>query len=278
MQLDESLALPDTEHVGSGAGRMLEALYVKLNRRRYVAPDPLQTLYAYHSLPDREIAALVASSLAFGEVRQIVRSVESVLDTMGRPYRFLEENTETAIHTLFKGFRRRYASGQDLALLLCGAKRVLKGFGSLQACFQAHQPREADTVLPGLNGLVQALSEPGEGRRNFLLPSPSAGSACKRWHLFLRWMVRRDAVDPGGWEGVSPAQLVAPLDIHMHRLARRMGLTQRRQADARTALEVTAAFRRWSPADPVKYDFALTRLGIRSDMDPEWFCSAWNAH
>jgi uncharacterized protein (TIGR02757 family) len=109
------------------------------------------------------------------------------------------------------------------------------------------------------------LRAEARGARNYLLPDPAAGSACKRLHLYLRWMVRRDAVDPGGWSRVRARQLVAPVDVHMHRLGRALGFTKRRQADARTALEITAALRRFAPHDPVRYDFALTRLGIRDD-------------
>jgi uncharacterized protein (TIGR02757 family) len=117
--------------------------------------------------------------------------------------------------------------------------------------------------------LVCEISSVGDCGR--LLADPRDKSACKRLNLYLRWMVRRDDVDPGGWEGVRPAQLVVPLDVHMHRIGRALGLTQRQQADCRTALEVTEAFRKISPEDPVKYDFALTRLGIRDDTNLDAF-------
>jgi uncharacterized protein (TIGR02757 family) len=87
--------------------------------------------------------------------------------------------------------------------------------------------------------------------------------------LYLRWMVRRDEVDPGPWTRVSSAQLIVPMDVHMHRVSRQLGLTSRRQADLKSALQVTAFFRQLEPADPVKYDFSLTRPGIRSELEPE---------
>ena len=104
-------------------------------------------------------------------------------------------------------------------------------------------------------------------KENSLLPCPEKGSACKRFHLFLRWMVRNDAVDPGGWDGISASKLIVPLDVHMHRICMRLGLTSRAQADLKTALEVTGRFRAIVPEDPVRYDFALTRIGIRNDID-----------
>lgn len=107
------------------------------------------------------------------------------------------------------------------------------------------------------------------GRRlSFFLPTPSGKSACKRLNLFLRWMVRRDEVDPGVWHDVPQSKLVVPLDVHMHGIARYLGFTHRKRADMRAALEVTAAFRRFAPEDPVRYDFALTRFGIREELEP----------
>ena len=102
-----------------------------------------------------------------------------------------------------------------------------------------------------------------------LLPDPDRGSACKRLHLFLKWMVRVDAVDPGGWTVLPPSALVVPVDTHMHRIGLALGLTERGQADIRTALEMTEAFSLVRPDDPVRYDFALTRFGIRPDLDME---------
>jgi len=99
------------------------------------------------------------------------------------------------------------------------------------------------------------------------VPDPSKNSALKRLNLFLRWMVRTDEVDPGGWTRVSPSKLIVPLDVHMHRNARRLGLTQRNQADMKTAEEISAAFAKYCKEDPVKYDFCITRFGIRDDMD-----------
>jgi len=84
-------------------------------------------------------------------------------------------------------------------------------------------------------------------------------------------MVRKDDVDPGGWENVSPSRLIIPLDVHMHRICLKSGLTERKQANMRTALEITSFFKKLAPRDPVRYDFALTRLGIRDDIDPDEF-------
>ena len=118
---------------------------------------------------------------------------------------------------------------------------------------------------------MKELSAPFPGKPRSLLPSPVAGSACKRLNLFLRWMVRRDEVDPGGWDHVPPSKLIVPLDIHMHRISLQLGLTGRKQANLKAACEITNAFRAIEPDDPVRYDFSLTRLGIRDDLTPDGF-------
>lgn len=245
-------------------GPALEALYARYNRREFVDPDPLIFLYRYPDPGDREIVALIASSLAFGRVAQILRSVERVLAALGpQPRRVVLSAAPAAQRKTFAAFRHRYAAGRDVAALLTGVRHALERHGSLNECFVSRLDPEDRTVLPALAHFAAALG--GEG--NCLVASPAKGSACKRLHLFLRWMVRQDEVDPGGWRGIRPDQLVVPLDTHMTAIAKRFGLTRRRSPGGRMAVEITDRFRRWAPDDPVKYDFALTRFGIRSDLD-----------
>jgi len=124
-----------------------------------------------------------------------------------------------------------------------------------------------DTIFPALSAFTRKLSICADDNLKSLVPSPTGGSACKRLNLFLRWMVRSDEVDPGGWENVSASKLIVPVDTHMHKICHLLGLTTRRQADMRAATEITSAFRSIAPTDPVRYDFSLTRLGIRKDAD-----------
>lgn len=252
-----------------GLGPRLEELYARYNRRAYVSPDPLQFLYGYEDAADREVVGLVASSLAFGHVKQILRSVSSALERLPEPALNIRGAGRSELRAAFRGFQHRYVTGEDLADMLYGAGRLTERCGSLGACFRGLLQSEEETTLGALARFVEAFREE-TGRRSYLMPSPSDGSACKRLHLYLRWMVRQDDVDPGGW-GVPASKLVVPLDTHMHRIALALGLTGRRTADGRAALEVTEAFRRVSPDDPVRYDFSLTRLGIRSDTDLEGF-------
>ncbi len=250
------MPLPSKEH--------LESLYERYNRPEFIHPDPLEFLAGYNALRDREIAGLIAASLAYGRVAQILKSVKTVLDRLGPcPADFLAQISHDALESCFSDFRHRFADGRQLAFLLSGIKDATAEYGSLYDCFLNGFRTDHDTVLPAMIRFCNILVRPGNP--GHLVPLPERGSACKRLNLFLRWMVRKDAVDPGGWDAVPASRLIVPLDVHMHRVCMEMGLTRRKQANMRTALEVTAGFAVYSPEDPVRYDFALTRPGIRGE-------------
>jgi uncharacterized protein (TIGR02757 family) len=256
----------------------LEELYALYHRRELVHPDPLEFLYDYRALGDREVVALVASSLAYGRVAGILKSVSTVLERMDpSPSDFLLNSSFDFLRSTFADFKHRFTTGQELAAMLWDAKRLIEQYGSLHACFAACFNEKDDTVLTALSAFVGKFNTCSSKNGNFsLLPSPSKGSACKRLNLFLRWMVRRDEVDPGGWNSVPTSSLIVPLDTHMHKICLRLHLTERRQADLGTAVDITRAFRKIVPEDPVRYDFALTRLGIRDDTDLAGFLDAWS--
>jgi len=243
---------------------VLEALYAEWNRRELVHPDPLEFVHRYADPRDREVVGLLAASLAYGRVAQILRNVETVLAALGpSPAASVAGRDRPRLRAALRGFRHRFTTGADVFALLDGAGRLIERCGSLEQAFLAGMGSGDDTVVPALGRFAEGLCGPSGRPGGNLLPEPGKGSACKRLHLFLRWMVRRDEVDPGVWTAVSPALLVVPLDVHMHRIAASLGATARRQADLRTALEATEWFNRLSPGDPVKYDFALTRMGMR---------------
>ena len=270
----------DTEIPVADYKRALEELYRGYNRREAIHPDPLEVLYDYEEILDREIVALVASSLAYGKVQQILRSVILVLERMPMPSAFLQSASPQFLRNMFAGFRHRVYTGEELSALLLGVKRALERHGSLQGCFTAGLHDDQETVLPALSRFVAELTAEFGSLPTRLLPSPAGGSACKRLNLFLRWMVRRDEVDPGGWDNVPRSKLVVPLDTHMHRICRALKLTARRQANLRTAVEITDAFKRIAPEDPVRYDFALTRLGMAGETALIPFltqCAAWRS-
>lgn len=236
------------------------------------AADPVEHLHRYADPVDVEIAGLVAAALAFGNVTVIRRSIGAALERLGpRPGRTVATEGFAALSRRLEGFVHRTARGHDLARTLAGAGALLRADASLGRTLRRHFDARGGALQPALAAWVADLRagagaaprrRGGTGRAAELLPDPAAGSACKRLLLYLRWMVRaRDGVDLGLWD-LPASALVVPLDTHVHRIARNLGLTARRDLSWRTAEEVTAALRRFDPADPVGYDFALCHLGI----------------
>lgn len=249
---------------------MMDELYRKYNRREYVASDPLLFLYRYSDVRDREIAGLLASSLAFGNVKQIISSVGTILDIMeDSPAEYLLSKGKDEIEDKLGVFKHRWIDAREIGALLSAAGSMLKKYGSLERCFESKIRDNHTNILPALKGFVREID--GGCLRKGFLPCPERGSACKRLNLFLRWMIRSDSVDPGGWKCVPASMLIVPLDTHMFRLSRKLGLTGRSQKNMKTALEITESFSRLCPDDPVKYDFALTRVGIVSDREARLF-------
>lgn len=244
----------------------LEAVYAFYNQRQFVDPDPLLFLYDYPGTRDREIAGLIGACLAYGRVEMIMKTVGRVLEIMGpSPYAYLTRFKSDKIDRDFKGFRYRFADETHLVALLRGINQVIADHGSLERCFLAGAGAGETRVLSGLSFLTRCLDP--LNRAGHLLADPLKTSACKRSHLFLRWMVRQDRVDPGGWESVTPDQLLVPLDTHMYRIGTVLGFTRRRNPDRVAALEVTKGFQKINESDPVKYDFSLTRFGIRRNLE-----------
>jgi uncharacterized protein (TIGR02757 family) len=254
--------------------RRLDALYLHYDHR-FVDPDPLQFARAQAAPEDREVVGLIAAALAYGNVKQIKRSIEAALLVLGKhPARALRRLDPRRAARALEGFRHRFNTGRDVACLFFLLRQMLEGWGSVQAFFAEGLPPGAAHVGPALSSFcARALALdsaclygrgplPDGARVRFFFPSPVDGSACKRLNLYLRWMVRREGVDLGLWRDVDPARLVIPLDAHIITLGKRLGLTSRVSPGWPMALDITASLRRLDPRDPVKYDFALHRMGL----------------
>jgi len=243
---------------------------------RYLSPDPLEYLHRVKKAEDREIVGLIASSLAYGKVEMILKSVDQILVIMGyRPYDFVTNFSPKRDGKRLNGFTHRFNRGVDIACLIYLIQQVIEENGSLGNFFLKGYSNRDNNIRPALTHFVEGMlsldSSPfygskdihGERGIRYLLPSPRRGSACKRLNLFLRWMVRRgDPIDFGIWDKVSPAKLIIPLDTHIARISRNIGLSSRRNADWQMAEEITGNLKKLDPDDPVKYDFAISRLGI----------------
>ncbi|MEI7480892.1 MAG: TIGR02757 family protein [Elusimicrobiota bacterium] len=242
--------------------KLLEATYDRFNHKEFIHPDPLEFVYRYKALGDREVAGFIAAALAYGNVTQILKSVEKVLAPMkSSPSRWLMKTSPREITRIFAPFKHRFTTGRELTAFLINIKTALEKHRSLEICFLKHYRPAEETLAGAIYAFVNDFNS--KACAPTLTPCPEKKSSFKRLNLFLRWMVRSDEVDPGVWKQVSPAKLIIPLDTHMFQVAKTMELTARKDASMKTALEITAAFRKVSPLDPVRYDFSLTRAGIR---------------
>lgn len=258
---------------GAGLKRALDALYEGYDFRARLRHDPLMFPRRYRCRADREAVAFISASLAYGRVGLFMPVIKAVLGAMGpHPGQYLADFDLRAAERSFKGISYRFQSERDIVALLYVLSQVIKKSGSLEAAFMRHYSgRDAD-VGPALQGMVGQLRDVDVsavyGRDASpaglwqMLPSPRGGSACKRLNLFMRWVVRRADIDLGIWKGVSPGSLVIPLDTHIARVSRCLGLTKRRSSGWTTAVEITRSLSALDALDPLKYDFALCHRGI----------------
>jgi len=250
----------------------LESLRVRYDAS-YLPSDPLEFPHRYPDPLDREVVGLVASSLAYGNVKIIRRSVERVLSPLGpRPGTGVLRTEPKEILRELRGFRHRWTRARDVVCLFTFAGRMIEERGTIGAFF-AESYVEGDmagslrrfserAVALDHGGLYRSRALPKDAGVRFFFPNPLTGAA-KRMNMYLRWMARPDdGVDLGLWQFVPTRDLVIPLDTHIFRIGRHLGWTTRKTPGFRAALDITRSLARFDPEDPVKYDFALSRLGI----------------
>jgi uncharacterized protein (TIGR02757 family) len=257
----------------SAARDRLEALYRTFDHA-HAATDPVHIVRRYRAPADREIVGFCAAALAFGRVASVLHSIEALLDVMGpAPAEFVRGFRPVRDSARIEPLVHRWIRGRDLVALLLTLQRMLRDEGSIEAFFAAGDDPSAPDVSLALEAFSRRALETdwGEayGKRIparpgvcYFFPRPSAGSACKRLNLFLRWMVRRDEIDLGVWTRVSPSRLVVPLDTHVIRLGRCLRLTRYVSPGWKMAAEITASLRMLHPSDPVRYDFSLCHVGM----------------
>jgi uncharacterized protein (TIGR02757 family) len=234
------------------------------------ATDPIHIVRRFERADDREIVGFCAAGLAFGRVASVLQSIERLLAVLGpRPAEYVR-SFEARQAVDFSGLGHRWIRSHDLVALIRILRGMLDRSGSIEYFFAEGYEAGASDVGAALDSFSRrALAiVPGERRSKqspgvcYFFPRPSAGSACKRLNLFLRWMVRRDALDLGVWTTVPASALVVPLDTHVIRVGRCLGLTRYVSPGWAMAREITDALRALDPGDPVKYDFSLCHLGM----------------
>ncbi|MEW5744296.1 MAG: TIGR02757 family protein [Nitrospirota bacterium] len=253
--------------------RTLDRLYAAYNFEERICFDPIEIPHRYTRPEDIEAAGFICSCFAYGRVDLFKALLNALFERMGgSPYDFLLGFNVRRHRKRFAGLYYRFNRNDDILCLLHVLGRVLRDCGAIEAVFKRHYTDSDATVVNGLTGIVDTLlgidtaAVYGKAIRpdGFLqfFPSPAQGSACKRMNMFLRWMVRDRDIDFGLWKGIPKNRLVIPLDVHIARIARCLGLTKRSSQDWKTAVEITESLKKLDPEDPLKYDFALCHQGI----------------
>ena len=256
----------------------LDRLYHEINKPEFILKDPVQFPHRYSAKSDREIAAFLATTIAWGRRDLILKSAERMFSLMGpSPYAFIME--EKYRHVLRgikvddksargRSIHRTFFEG-DLLYFCKGLKACYTKYGSLETLFWT--PRDIwagielfrETMALGNRASSRAKAKRPVYSRH--IAGPSAGSACKRLNLALRWLVRREGpVDMGLWKSISPSSLFIPLDLHVGRTARQLGLLDRESNDMKAVISLTEKLKEFCPEDPIKYDLALFGYSVSS--------------
>lgn len=253
----------------------LDEAVQRYNTPDFIPNDPLSIPHRFGLLQDREITGFWTATLAWGQRKTIIQSASRLVELMdGAPYDFIVNHVEED-RARFLDFKHRTFQATDTLWFLEFLQQFYRKNQSLEHAFVRHlQPGDAN-VEPALTGFHRDFFDhpyaPQRTRKH--VATPERGSTCKRLNMFLRWMVRTDTagVDFGVWKAIRPAQLLIPLDVHVERVARRLGLLRRKQTDWQAVLELTQNLRAFDPEDPVKYDFALFGLGVLENKKTEFW-------
>jgi len=250
----------------------LDSLYRDYNREES-ASDPVHRVRPFEDPRDREVAGFCAAALAFGRVASVLNTIDTLFEIMGpRPAEYVRAFDPERRDGRLRAMVHRWTRGDDIAALLWILRQMIEESGSIESFFLAGDVPDAPDVGPALDSFsTRALAldirrvygrVPKRPGVCYFFPRPSAGSACKRLNLFLRWMVRRDAIDLGAWARVSPARLIVPLDTHVIRLGRCLRLTRYVSPGWKMASDITASLRQLDANDPVRFDFSICHVGM----------------
>jgi uncharacterized protein (TIGR02757 family) len=254
-------------------GPRLEELYQAYNREDS-ASDPVQIVRRYTTRADQEVVGFCAAALAFGRVQSVLNTVDTLARALGpAPADFVRRFDPKAPHPEVRAMVHRWTRGVDIVALLWLLRQMIDRSGSIEGFFLEGYDPGATDIGGALDSFSRRALEldlrAAYGRRVppragvcYFFTRPSAGSGCKRLNLFLRWMVRRDAVDLGAWPSVSPSKLIVPLDTHVIRLGRCLRLTRYTSPGWPMAAQITASLRAIDPADPVRFDFSICHVGM----------------
>lgn len=251
----------------------LDLLYEGYDFKGRIRHDPIELVHRYGRAQDIEVAGIIAAALAYGKVSLFKPVAGRILELMGEsPHEYLSGFRLSSARRRFAGIKYRLSTDSDLLAFLYVLSGAIKEHGSLKTLFFSGFAEDQANIRPSLTTAMGYLRtrdlSPVYGAdiktRGFLhlLPTPASGGPAKRMALYMRWMVRCRDIDFGIWRDMGPKRLVIPLDTHIARISRCMGLTRRRTRDWKMAEEITGRLARFSKEDPLMYDFALCHQGI----------------
>jgi uncharacterized protein (TIGR02757 family) len=242
--------------------QLLEQKFRQYNRPDFIPNDPIAIPHQFSSQADIEIAGFFAAIFAWGNRTTILNKSRVLLALMDNaPHQFITQHQEKDLKKLLS-FKHRTFQSTDLLYFIQLLEYHYRQEESLESAFLLGK-KDMESRLNAFHDYFFSLEDAPERTRKHIA-SPQRGSTCKRLNMFLRWMVRKDkqGVDFGLWKQIKPRELICPVDVHVARVARKLGLVERQQTDWQTALELTEALRSFDAKDPVKYDFALFSLGV----------------
>ncbi|SFV31568.1 TIGR02757 family protein [Thermoflavifilum thermophilum] len=245
--------------------KFLDEKFALYHHPDFIAHDPISVPHRFTQLQDIEISGFFTALMAWGSRTSIINSANRLMQLMDdAPYEFITQHQPADLKR-FLSFSHRTFQPTDLLFFISFLREYYQHFISLESAFAAYLSPNSETVEAALNGFYQTVfSDEYPERTKKHLPAPFRGSSCKRLNMFLRWMVRRDdmGIDFGCWKQINPHQLICPMDVHVVRVARRLGLIDSQTVNWKTACLLTQKLRTFDADDPVKYDFALFGLGV----------------
>ena len=236
------------------------------NQPFFIAADPISIPHKFIQQQDIEIAGFFAAILAWGNRKSVLNSCNTLMQLMdNQPYQFCLHHSKKELQAL-EQFIHRTINTTDLLYCITFFKQHFTQHPSLEIAFTQWMNKKDETVENGLIGFHHyffSLQDFPERTRKHIA-SPQKKSACKRLNMYLRWMVRSNetSVDFGLWKQIKSSQLIIPIDVHVSRVAKKLGILTRTQNDWQAATELTTYLKKLDSKDPVKYDFALFGLGV----------------
>lgn len=240
----------------------------EFNRVSFIKDDPVSIPHQFSLKQDIEISGFFAALFAWGQRATILNKCHYLLSLMDEaPYEFVKKAREPDLARL-KDFKHRTFMSEDIIYLISFLQDHYLRYDSLEDAFLPEKEESLAplTIFGHFHDRVFSLREYPQRTKKHIA-DPRKNSSCKRLAMFLRWMVRKDNkdVDFGIWNRIGTENLLCPLDLHVHRTARKLGLVTRRQADFKTAMELTEQLKKFNPKDPVKYDYALFGLSVNGE-------------